>query len=345
MRILLTGGTGHVGRAAAARLVADGHDVLVVGRRSGVEIPGARYAVCDVTDAEALRPLAAGRDAVVHLAAIPSPGGAPSTEVLRVNVQGTINVFDAAAAAGIRRVVQASSINAFGCTYAVHEIAHVRYFPIDEAHPTHTTDPYSFSKELIESVGRYYWRRDGISSVALRLPWVHPAGHVDSERFAGHLRRTHAVLDELLAMPAEARRERLAAARQKAAAIRRQRLAEFDARRRGEGRPRLDDDPLTYMWFNDRANFWTFVDERDSAQAIAKALTADYDGSEALFINDTHNWVLHDTEKLLGLFWPEVTARTRPLLGAACPVSIDRARALIGFEPEFSVAAAASGVS
>ena len=46
-------------------------------------------------------------------------------------------------------------------------------FPIDEDHPTYTTDPYSFSKQVIEDIGAYFWRREGISSVFLRFPAVY----------------------------------------------------------------------------------------------------------------------------------------------------------------------------
>ena len=88
-----------------------------------------------------------------------------------------------------------------------------------------------------------------------------------------------------------------------------------------------------------RPNFWAFVDERDSAQAIAKSLTADCAGSEVLFINDSHNSLMYDTEKLLGVFFPEVAGRSRAIQGSESLMSIDKARALIGFEPEYSVAA------
>ena len=92
-----------------------------------------------------------------------------------------------------------------------------------------------------------------------------------------------------------------------------------------------------------RPNFWAFVDERDSAGAIARSLTAHCQGSHVLFINDSHNWLRYDTEKLLGVFYPEVTRRARSIRGSEALVSIDRARDLIGFEPEHSVARVPDG--
>lgn len=338
MRVLVTGGTGIVGRETVARLVRHGWDVLVIGRRPGMEVPGAAYAVCDVACHEDLREKVRGCDAVVHLAAIAQPTKAPGPEVFRVNVAGTFNVFEAAAKEGIRRIVQASSINAFGCFWSVEDLVHVRYFPIDEAHPTRTTDPYSFSKRMIEDVGDYYWRREGISSVALRLPWVYRQGYLAGE---GHRRRqteARALLEEMAALPEPQRRARLAAARDEAMAYRRQRPLDYGAKERGVRMRSFEDHPLCGMYFGARANFWAFVDERDAAQAVEKGLTADYQGSHVLFINDSHNWLLYDTEKLLGLFFPDVTRRTRPIRGAESLVSIAKARDLIGFEPEHSVA-------
>ena len=338
MRVLITGGTGSVGKAATERLVRSGWDVLVVGRRAGMEIPGAAYAACDVTCYDDLREKMRGCDAVVHLAAIANPCSHPGQEVLRVNVLGTVHVFEAAAKEGIRRVVQASSINAFGCFWSLVEFDHVRYFPIDEALASCTTDPYSFSKEVIEDVGAYYWRREGISSVALRLPWVHPREYGTGEDHRREVARTTAILDEVAALPEAQRLARLAAVREKTMAYRRKRPFEYGAKERGVRRDELKGDPLCGMYVGARANFWTFVDERDSAQAIEKGLTAEYEGSHVLFVNDSHNWLLYDTEKLLGVFFPEVTRRTRPIPGAESLVSIDRARELIGFEPEYSIA-------
>jgi nucleoside-diphosphate-sugar epimerase len=75
-----------------------------------------------------------GCDQVVHLAALASPVVGRPEEVFRVNAEGTFNVFQAAAEAGIRRVVQASSINALGLYYGVRTTDPL-YFPVDEAAP------------------------------------------------------------------------------------------------------------------------------------------------------------------------------------------------------------------
>jgi nucleoside-diphosphate-sugar epimerase len=331
MNILLTGGTGSVGKAAVARLVTNGHAVRVIGRRPGVEIPGAEYAVCDITDYVSLRQHAAGRDAIVHLAAIPGPGRASAEELFRINAAGTFNVFQAGAEAGIRRVVQASSINALGLLYGVKD-ASPHYFPLDEDHPCFTTDAYSFSKAIVEEISRYFWRREGISSVALRLPWVAAASY--HERVGGSQAMMRRVVDRLLVMPEADRLRWLETARGAFNAARGQRAFENQelSRRLWGAEWPLDQETRAVM--SARHNFWTIIDERDSAQAIEKALTADYEGSHPLHVHDPDNWSGIESETLAGLFYPEVAARKRPLVGTETLISIEAARRLIGFEPE-----------
>ncbi len=145
MKVLVTGGIGNVGTQVIARLSGHGHEVTVIGRRPGMQAPGATYRQCDITDIDALVATTGGMDAVVHLAAYGNPGMGTPDVIFRVNCQGTMNVYEAAARCGIRRVVTASSINALGYGFGVREWD-IRYFPIDEDHPTFTTDAYSFSK-------------------------------------------------------------------------------------------------------------------------------------------------------------------------------------------------------
>src|SRR5437868_6095568 len=151
MRVLITGGAGHIGKATTQRFLRQGWEVRAIGLEQGIEVPGAEFVQCDIMDYEELRKQVRGCQAVVHLAAIRGPQLAPASKIFEVNVSGTFNVFAAAAVEGIRRVVQASSINAFGCAYNIVDMA-VEYLPIDEAHPISTSDPYSYSKELVEDI-------------------------------------------------------------------------------------------------------------------------------------------------------------------------------------------------
>jgi nucleoside-diphosphate-sugar epimerase len=338
MRVLITGGTGNVGRAATARLVEHGLDVRVIGRREGMSIPGAEYASCDILDYDALRGHVRGCDAVVHLAAIPTPMHAPARGVYRANALGTFHVFDAAEAEGVRRVVQASSINAFGGVFGCTDVR-VQYLPVDEVHPTHPTEAYAFSKNAVEAIGAYFAERSPISSVALRLPGVRTHDRPHHSRFREHLLRTREALNELASIPEPARRERIAAILQAVSEFRK--LHPGDHRPDGD-RPKAHDyaqDPLFHIYNGTRLDFCSGVDDRDSAQAIEKSLTADFEGAHVLYVTDCRNIFDYHAETLAQLLFPNVPERTKPLEGSASLINIDRARALIGFEPEYPITA------
>lgn len=334
MRILLTGGSGSVGKAVVDLLVNNRHTVIVIGRRSDIQIEGAQYQVCDVNDYPSLREVIRGCEAVVHLAAIPNPGVTSPEELFRVNCAGTFNVFQAAAEEGIKRVVQASSINATGQFYGIKP-APLHYLPIDEEHPVFSSDAYSFSKRVVEETGEYFWRREGISSVAFRLPWVAPAAmHENIAQRRDFIRQ---LSDKLLKLSQD------------------ERSAWFDSAWKlyndfRATRPYEKPGGVGYRAFNAmpedirakvsamgyRVNFYTMLDERDSAQAVEKGLTASFEGAHALFINDNLNWTGVDSNVLAQLFYPDVRMFRRELSGCASLVSIARARRLIGYEPEFS---------
>jgi hypothetical protein len=335
MKVLITGGAGHIGKATTERFVRQGWEVRLIGLEQGLEVPGAEFVHCDIMKYDELREQARGCQVIVHLAAIRSPALGPGHKVFEVNVAGTFNVFEAAAAEGIKRVVQASSINAVGCAYNLTDIA-PRYLPIDEDHPMLTSDPYSYSKELIEDVGRYFWRRDGISSVALRFPAVYRTGHLHSENSRQHRQNIHALLDELVALPEAERTARLAAVKTRVLEWRQKRPMEFKDKPPTPWNRNSGEEQLWYVYAFDRFNYWAFVDELDAAQSLEKAATAGFDGAHALFINDRRNAVGYDSKTLARLFFPEIDEANIALSGAGTLVSIDKARKLIGFEPDAS---------
>src|SRR5215475_2599527 len=106
MKVLVTGGAGLIGKATTERLLQHGWAVRVIDTMTEVTISNAEYAVCDILDYAEVRNQMRGCQAVVHLAAIPRPSLAPGEKVFSTNVSGTFNVFEAAAAEGIRRIAQ-----------------------------------------------------------------------------------------------------------------------------------------------------------------------------------------------------------------------------------------------
>ncbi len=334
MKVLVTGGIGAVGKAVVERLLHDGWDVRVIDRRPAAAMVGVDYQVCDITNYADVREKVRGCQAIVHLAAIPNPIAVAGPELFPINVTGTYNVFEAAAAEGIRRLVQASSINAFGCFWGNHELE-VDYFPIDEAHRTYTTDVYSFSKELVEDIGAYYWRREGISSLAMRFPGVWSRERIASPEVRQRRDQARAAIDEFAAQPEAERATRLAALQQATLAFRAQKQMEYSPGQVGIKRDGFSDDPLWPVYAFERFNFWAYVDERDAAQSIAKGLTADFTGTHALFINAENNSLGYDATTLAKLFFPDATQWKQPLDGDESLVNITKAKALIGYAPEY----------
>ncbi len=331
MKVLVTGGAGSVGRAVVAHLLARGYGVRVIGRRPTTALTGVDYRSCDICDYAELRRQAAGVQAIVHLAALPHPYAGPAQQILQINCQGTMNVYQAAVEEGIERVVSASSINAFGYNFGIVPFE-LQYFPIDEQHPTFTTDPYSFSKQILEATAAYFWRRDGVSGACLRLPWVYTLDDGESDRLRDIFRKTRAAFEQLLALAPEDRGSEVAAIRR---AIETQRATRRT--RPPERPPRHDHSPRLGHMASTVTNFWASIDARDAAAAIEQSLTVPYEGSHVLFVNDTCNSVALDSEQLLRTFFPEVPHRTRALRGTDCCVAVDRARQLLNFEPRHSV--------
>ena len=326
MKILVTGGMGDVGRPTVEWLLAHGHEVRVLDLRVEDPIPGADCRTGDVTDFATVRELVTGMEGVVHLAAYRHPSLAPSQELFRVNVGGTFNVFQAAAEAGIRRVVCASSINALGYNFGVtFPEGQLSYFPIDEDHPLYTTDPYSFSKQMIEDIGGYFWRREEMSSLFLRFPAVYDLHAPGPSILRAFVEMCYGQTSAVLALPEPARTERV-------------RSIVTDFERRAASREWEAKFDLTFsdgaVMFG-RSNFWTSLDVRDAAQAIEKGLLADFEGSHAVYVTDARNFVGLPSEELARVFFPEVTARKKPLVGVETLVSIDKARNLIGFDPQY----------
>lgn len=108
VKVLVTGGSGFVGREIVRQLLAAGHGVRVLARGSRAPVPGAEVRPGSILDPASLPPALAGCDAVIHLVGIISECGDQTYE--RVHTEGTARVVDAARAAGIRRFIHMSAL-------------------------------------------------------------------------------------------------------------------------------------------------------------------------------------------------------------------------------------------
>jgi nucleoside-diphosphate-sugar epimerase len=158
--VLATGASGFLGRAVAAELVAQGHEVRTLQRRpSGV--PGATDILGSVTDAAAVERALEGVEGVVHLAAKVSLAGDPR-EFRAVNVDATIALLDAALAGGVTRVVHVSSPS------VAHTGTALAGAGADPASPAHARGEYARTKAEAELLAL---ARDG---AAMRVTAIRP---------------------------------------------------------------------------------------------------------------------------------------------------------------------------
>ena len=176
MHIAVTGGSGRIGRAILELALADGHSVVSIDRvapAEGTALPDVPFHQLEMTDYDAFEQALDGCDALIHMAAIPSPGKLPPHVVHNNNVVGSYNALIAAALKGIKRVVQASSVNATGAAYS--RAPRYDYFPLDEQHPTYNEDPYSLSKWICEQQADSIVRRyEDMQIASMRFHWVVP---------------------------------------------------------------------------------------------------------------------------------------------------------------------------
>ena len=163
MRILVTGGQGFLGAWIIRRLYEAGHDVRVfdVSQRTELvqRIAGhvPQWVVGDIADTAAVQNAALGCDAIIHLAGILTPACAANpVRGAQINLIGTLNVFEAARAHGIRRLVYTSSAGVFGPEPGAEP------FPMSH---------YGAFKLACEGSARAYWADHHIPSIGFR-PYI-----------------------------------------------------------------------------------------------------------------------------------------------------------------------------
>ncbi len=186
MKIVVTGGAGFIGSHLCRALLSDGGckvvvlDSLRTGSRSRLETllgAGLRLIEGTVTDPETVADALSGAAVVYHLAAmvsVPESMRHP-TECVAINVGGTLNVLGAAAEAGVKKVILASS----AAIYGEHPAD-----PKSEALAPDPRSPYAITKLDGEYYGSMYAREQGLGFAALRFFNVFGPGQDPNSTYA-----------------------------------------------------------------------------------------------------------------------------------------------------------------
>jgi len=173
-RVLITGGTGFIGSRLALRCLSTGYAVRVLGQentdaesanRKRIEKEGAEVLLGSVTDAHRLPEILEGIDVVYHLAAAQHEVNIPDQRFREINVQGTVNLFEAGARAGVNRIVHGSTIGVYG--EAMDGL-------IDEQTPPRPDNIYGRSKLEGEAAALSFKERIPVSVV--RIPETYGPG-------------------------------------------------------------------------------------------------------------------------------------------------------------------------
>jgi len=159
-RILLTGAAGGLGRVLREKLKpwADILRLSDIGDM-GSAADNEEIMHCDLADKAAVFELVKEVDVILHFGGISVE--APFEDILRANIQGTYNIYEAAHKHGIKRLVFASSNHTIGFYQTTT--------CIDADDPVRPDGMYGISKCFGENLSRYYFDRFGIETVCIRI--------------------------------------------------------------------------------------------------------------------------------------------------------------------------------
>jgi uronate dehydrogenase len=164
--VLLTGAAGGLGTLMRGLLPAYGYELRLFDATPIEGVPDAITA--DLADKKALRAAVRGIDAIIHLAGISLE--ATFEKIVRANIEGTYNLYEAAREEGVGRIVFASSNHAVGFTPRPRGKAPFgpdELIPIDT--PRRPDTFYGLSKCFGEDLAQLYWDLHGLQTVSVRI--------------------------------------------------------------------------------------------------------------------------------------------------------------------------------
>lgn len=170
MRVSVFGASGFVGRNIIEKLSAEGVAVIASDVKK-VDLPNVEFIEADLLDYDHVSNVVKGSDIVIHLAASPLPVSLEKPKLnARINIEGSLNILDAARAHGVKKIIFSSASSLVG---------EVKYNPVDEEHPCRPKTPYAAAKYAVEHYLRVYQELYGLNYLAFRFfniygPWQYP---------------------------------------------------------------------------------------------------------------------------------------------------------------------------
>lgn len=178
MKILVTGGTGFIGRLLIPKLIEKGHEVSVLCRNKkkaeSVLPPECKIIIGDITEKETLKNCCEGIDLVYQLVGLSGnelPSGYQFKRFRKVNVDGLRNIAEEAQRAKVKRFIQVSSIAAMGI---------VKKMPITGDSDCEPYLPYQVSKREGELLIMEKVKNEGFPAIIIRPAKVYGVGGEDT---------------------------------------------------------------------------------------------------------------------------------------------------------------------
>lgn len=183
MNYLITGGTGFIGSYVCRRLLQKGHNIVIydwLPNNNSInnilsleDLKNVKIISGDVTDSWNLARVCKDNsiDQIIHLAALlMAEAEVNPVQAVKINVEGTLNVFEVARLLKIKRVIWGSSVTVFGPAESYRE----EYLDDDAVHKP--TCIYGACKSFLEYFGKHYFDKYGVDTIGLRFSLVYGLG-------------------------------------------------------------------------------------------------------------------------------------------------------------------------